>query len=115
LQGVVENYHPQHLNRAMRELNNTSYEIIKMDMVTLQHVCDKHNISKVDYLSLDVEGSELKVLKGIDFAKLDIELIGVEINYKDDEKQIYDILNKNGYSFLKKCGDWFFTKKNKHY
>jgi FkbM family methyltransferase len=111
LQGVVENYHPQHLNRAMRELNNKSYEIIKMDMVTLQQLCDKHNISKVDYLSLDVEGSELKVLKGIDFAKLDIKLIGVEINYKSDEAKIYDILNKNGYTFLKKCGDYFFTKK----
>jgi FkbM family methyltransferase len=110
LQGVVKNYHPTHLTRAMRELNNKSYEIIKMDMVPLQQLCDKHNISKVDYLSLDVEGSELKVLEGIDFAKLDITLIGVEINYNDDKGKIYDILNKNGYTFLQKCGDYFFTK-----
>lgn len=97
----------------MRELNNKSYEIIKMDMVTLQQLCDKHNISKVDYLSLDVEGSELKVLEGIDYAKLDIELIGVEINYKDDETKIYNILNKNGYTFITKCGDYFFAKMKK--
>ena len=111
LQGVVENYNPKHLERAMRELNNKSYEIIKMDMVPLQQLCDKHNISKVDYLSLDVEGSELNVLEGINFAKLDITLIGVEINYNDDKDKIYDILNKNGYTFLKQCGDYFFTKK----
>lgn len=111
LQGIVENYHPIHLNRVMQELNNKSYKIIKIDMVTLQEISDKYNISKVDYLSLDVEGSELKVLEGIDFVKLDIKLIGVEINYKDDEAKIYDILNKNGYTFLNKCGDYFFTKK----
>ena len=79
-------------------------------MVTLQELCNKYNICKVDYLSLDVEGSELKVLQGIDFSKLDIKLIGVEINYKEDESKIYNILNKNGYTFLKNCGDYFFIK-----
>jgi hypothetical protein len=78
--------------------------------VTLQQLCDKHNIFKVDYLSLDVEGSELKVLQGIDFTRLDIKIIGVEINYKEDQPKIFDILNKNGYTFLKHCGDYFFVK-----
>lgn len=54
LQGVIENYNPKHYFRAMRELNNKSYEVIEVDMVTLEQLCDKHNISKVDYLSLDV-------------------------------------------------------------
>lgn len=110
LQGVVENYNSKHFNRAMKELNNKSYNIIKLNMVTLQELCNKYNICKVDYLSLDVEGSELKVLEGIDFSKLDIKLIGVEINYKEDESKIYNILNKNGYTFLKNCGDYFFIK-----
>ena len=110
LQGIVENYHPIHLTSAMQELNNKSYKILKLNMVTLQQLSDKHTISKVDYLSLDVEGSELKVLEGIDFAKLDIKLIGVEINYNDDKNAIYEILNKNGYTFFKICGDHFFIK-----
>lgn len=110
LQGVIENYNPKHFNRAMKELNNKSYGIIKLNMVTLQELCNKYDIREVDYLSLDVEGSELKVLQGIDFSKLDIKLIGVEINYKEDETKIYNILNKNGYKFLEKCGDYFFIK-----
>ena len=111
LQGVVENYHPAHLNRTMRELNNATYELIQLKMVTLQEICEKYKISKVDYLSLDVEGSELKVLQGIDFSKVDIRLIGVEINYDNDKDSIYNILQKNGYTFLTKCGDYFFIKQ----
>lgn len=111
LQGVVENYNPKHFDRIIREMDNKPYEIIKLNMVTLQELCDKHNICKVDYLSIDVEGSELKVLKGIDFAKLDITLIGVEVNYEEDKNEIYNILNKNGYIFLKEVGDHFFIKK----
>jgi FkbM family methyltransferase len=111
LQGILENYHPKHLERAIRELNNAPYEIKKLNMVTLQELCDKYNLSKIDYLSLDVEGSEFKVLQGINFEKLDIKLIGVEINYPDNKNDIFNILNKNGYTFLKKCGDYFFVKK----
>jgi len=69
------------------------------------------NIIYVKYLSLDVEGSELKVLQGIDFSKLDIKLIGVEINYHEDKEEIYNILNKNGYTYLITLGDHFFIKK----
>jgi FkbM family methyltransferase len=111
LQGVIENYNTKHFDRIIRELKSKPYEIIKMNMVTLQELCDKYNICKVDYLSLDVEGSELKVLEGIDFSKLDIELIGVEINYDEDKNKIYNILNKNGYTFIKRVGDHFFIKK----
>jgi len=112
LQGILENYHPKHLERAIRELNNAPYEIKKLNMVTLQELCDKYNLSKIDYLSLDVEGSEFKVLQGINFEKLDIKLIGVEINYLENKNDIFNILNKNGYTFLKKCGDYFFVKND---
>ena len=112
MQGILENYHPKHLERAIRELNNAPYEIKKLNMVTLQELCDKYNLSKIDYLSLDVEGSEFKVLQGINFEKLDIKLIGVEINYLENKNDIFNILNKNGYTFLKKCGDYFFVKND---
>ena len=82
-----------------------------MDTTTLQKICEKYKIYNIDYLSLDVEGSELKVLQGIDFNKINITLIGVEINYEEDKKAIFDILNNNNYIFIKKFGDYFFKKK----
>lgn len=113
LQGIMENYNKKHLNRIRNELNNDSkfYNIIKMDTTTLQKICEKYKIYNIDYLSLDVEGSELKVLQGIDFNKINITLIGVEINYEEDKKAIFDILNNNNYIFIKKFGDYFFKKK----
>jgi FkbM family methyltransferase len=113
LQGIKQQYNSKHLSRIMKELNydNNSYNIININMTTLQNLCNKYNLTHIDYLSLDVEGSELIVLKGIDFKKSNIKLIGVEINYEDDKKEIFDILLKNGYKFIKKQGDYFFEKQ----
>lgn len=47
---------------------------------TLASILKKHHIKKVDLLSLDVEGYELEVLKGIDFGAVDIRNILIEIN-----------------------------------
>ena len=112
LQGVVQNYNPKHVKRINRELGKDyKYEIIKLKMTTLQNLCEKYGLLNIDYLSLDVEGSELQVLQGIDFDKINIKLIGVEINYKEDEEEIFHILEKNKYKFLKRQGDYFFEKK----
>jgi hypothetical protein len=80
-------------------------------MTTLQNLCEKYKLYDIDYLTLDVEGSELKVLQGIDFKKINIKLIGVEINYNEDKKDIFTILIKNNYKFISKVGgDYFFEK-----
>lgn len=42
-----------------------------------------HKMDKIDFLSLDVEGYELEVLKGIDFETTDIKFILIEVNLKD--------------------------------
>ena len=44
------------------------------------------NTNKVDYFSLDVEGCELEVLKGINLKKLDITTFSVEHNNYQDQK-----------------------------
>lgn len=41
----------------------------KKQCCTLQYLIDKHNLTNIDFFSLDVEGYEIEVLKGIDFQK----------------------------------------------
>lgn len=61
---------------------------------TLNSILSENNICNVDFFSLDVEGYELEVLKGIDFNKIYIRYILVEIlDYKDKAK-IDDFLKK---------------------
>lgn len=111
LQGILKNYNPKHLNRTMTELKNKDYKIIQLNMTTLQKLLNKYKLYNIDYLSLDVEGSELQVLKGIDFLKSNIKLIGVEINYNEDKNDIFKFLLDNNYTFITKQGDYFFERK----
>lgn len=50
---------------------------------TLQSILDEHNVNKIDFLSLDVEGYELEALKGLDFSKTDIRFLLIEVNLRD--------------------------------
>jgi len=51
---------------------------------TLTAVLDRHNIAHVDFLSLDVEGYELQVLKGLDLERYRPGLMLIEARYRDD-------------------------------
>ena len=63
---------------------------------------------KVDYFSLDIEGAEHAVLSTIDFKKVDISIMSIEVNHAGDifEGTRQDIINllSNGYSTVPKNG-----------
>ncbi len=72
------------------------------------------NTNKVDYFSLDVEGSELEVLKGINLKKLDITTFSVGHNKSHETKiEIKKFLEANNYMILKESNnsDSYFIKK----
>ncbi len=47
---------------------------------TGRHILEKENIRHVDWLQIDVEGHELEVLKGFDFASTTIDVVSIESN-----------------------------------
>lgn len=49
---------------------------------TVQQVLDRGNVGTVDYLSLDVEGHELEVLKGVDWSRTRINVMTIEVTHK---------------------------------
>lgn len=54
--------------------------------------------STVDFLSIDTEGSEMKVLAGMDFRRWDVRFITVEHNYVDGKKDaIIEMLAPHGF------------------
>lgn len=73
---------------------------------TLEKVLDKFNAPNViDYLSLDVEGQEYNILSTFPFDKYKFRCITVEHNepHQGPKQQmmIRDLLEKNGYKFVK--------------
>jgi|ETNvirnome_6_100_1030635.scaffolds.fasta_scaffold01388_6 FkbM family methyltransferase len=85
LSGLLEGYHIRHLFRIVDELRQQGGDvnIVDMNCVTLKFLMEKHNVESIDYMSLDVEGKELDILKTIDFDAVDIRSISVENNYRD--------------------------------
>lgn len=68
---------------------------------TLQSVLEKCKLNRVDFFSLDVEGYEMEVLKGVDLNKVDIKFILVEVNLSDYTLEAMDTyLAQFGYKNL---------------
>lgn len=61
---------------------------------TLSEILDEYGVSKVDLLSLDVEGYEEHALQGIDFQRHHIEWILVEARYRAEvEEKLIPLYN----------------------
>ena len=109
LSGIMEFYNSQHLERIDRELEMYSNhpeghelysrkEQIPMKAVRLQTLFSKHNITKIDFISIDVEGAELQVLNSINFDKVDINVFMIENNYGLEKET--EFLSSKGYKLL---------------
>lgn len=66
---------------------------------SLQSLIDDTGFNEIDFLSLDVEGYELEVLKGIDFEKQSINFVLIEV-YEIDKNNIFDFMFKNNYILI---------------
>ena len=86
----------EHANRGVKFLEDASYRHTSGAIAkTLTKILEEANAPcKFDLLSLDVEGNELSVLKGIDFTKYLPKWIVVETR----DKSIEDFLRKFNYS-----------------
>ncbi|WP_394997185.1 FkbM family methyltransferase [uncultured Helicobacter sp.] len=113
LSGIVSAYDKRHLERIEREVRRFGGSInkIKMQGARFDSIMKNHQ-RHIDYLSIDVEGGEMGILKSIDFSAYDITLIGIENNYYTNE--IPNFLHDKGYvKFIRLGCDEFYTKPHK--
>jgi FkbM family methyltransferase len=111
LSGFVDLYDEKHVERVNSEVKKHGGYINKIIIKSkkLQTILDDSCVNKVDYLSIDTEGSELSILKGIDFSRVDIKLISVENNNYNNDVELF--LSEKGYKkFIRVCGDDFYER-----
>ena len=100
-----------HHNRAAKstitkKFGSNAKEIKKINSNTLDNIIEnsKFKDSKIDFVSIDVEGNEINVLKGFDLKKYKPKLILLEFilpNQKEFyEKNIKEIMDSDVYKFL---------------
>jgi len=112
LSGIIETYDSSHIKRIENECETTngSYEDIDIPCYDINSLLEKNGFFKIDFLSIDTEGSEFEILKKIDFKKFDIGIIIVENNYNNNE--LREFLKSNNYGlFTKLSVDDVFVKQ----
>jgi len=93
-------------NTLSKEFGADSKTIKNIKTDTLTNFLNQNNLSdkKIDFMSIDVEGNELKVLEGLDFKTIKPSVILVEFripNVKEFyQKNITDVISSPIYNFM---------------
>lgn len=87
-----------------------SFEKITVKTITLEKLLDQNNIKSIDLLSLDTEGYELNILKGLNLNKYKPTFIIIEI-YNYQYIEILKVLEEYNYSLI--CNFSNYNKKEK--
>lgn len=104
--GIVKN-----LGKHKEELNKVENKTMMLKTSVLDDILIKHNVPKnIDYMNIDIEGSEYEVLKSFPFYKYRIKHISVEHNNEEPKRtEIYNLLTENGFYRERevKWDDWY--------
>ena len=99
-------------------IDKKDIKVKKIKTERLDNILDKYNFFKVDFMSIDIEGEEIKVLQTLDLRKFNNKYICIEIfdhNKKSIENNLKVIryLKKNGYILKDKTLiNYIYKKKN---
>jgi len=105
---------PINQQNSLKENNNA--QKIEIDCYKLNTILDKHKIKKIDYLNVDAEGNDFKVISTFDFKKFNPNLISIEFNDYNFNNLINSdisiLMEKNNYKFVSKFGvTCFYAQK----
>lgn len=83
---------------------------------TLQEVIDQNLTSnEIDFLSIDIEGEDIAILKSLDLNCYKIKAICVEHNYREGSSEIITYMDKSGYDLVysefSKNDYWFVLRR----
>lgn len=113
LNGLINEYDQKHIKRIEKESNSCT-RIVQVDTIRAQSIFDQYNVKHIDFCSIDTEGSELNVLKSIDFDKVTIDCFVIENNYCGNE--IHDFMSNFGYGKVATiAGDEFYINRKTNY
>ena len=102
--------HKERIRREKGEIEKIYVKTLTFDDLMSNYPDTKH----IDFMSIDVEGAEMSVLKAIDFKKFTFGFITVENNeeIRGDGKRLISFMEGHGYQvYLDYGGDIMFVPK----
>jgi FkbM family methyltransferase len=89
-----------------------TYEV---ETVSLNDLLAAHDVTSLDYLSVDTEGSELEILSSFGFDRVRPGVVTVEHNFTNARHAIHRLMLANGYHRVfeefSDWDDWYVTKE----
>lgn len=111
MSGLVKYYSSEHIKIIDNIINKYggTKNIFECECIDINNIFKLLNSSKIDLLSMDTEGSELSILKHIDFSLYCIDIIVIEVLYSQSD--ILDYMDSINYMKIAEVGyDWIFKK-----
>lgn len=104
LSGIAKDMSIVHMGHVLSEGNRmgAKRKIINVQTRILNEILEENKMYEIDFLSLDVEGAELKILQSIDFKKFHFKVIIYENG--EAEQTIRDFMKSKNFTFHKRLG-----------
>jgi hypothetical protein len=106
-----KDYPIRRINNMAKEAKLGNFKNYECKIEMLENIFKRHNIKIVDLAIIDVEGSELELLKGVNFRKIKINYFCIE-SYNFEKLKKFMI--KKNYKFVTKLHreDYVFKRIN---
>jgi FkbM family methyltransferase len=81
-----------------------------VDCEPMQSVLSSHSVRNVDFMSIDVEGSELRVLRGFNFNETKVRVLVIDLRKEDGAKEIQSraLLKRQSFCLATRVGSTEF-------
>ncbi len=102
----------EYINKTEVEINNLSTRKIKVNVKRLETLLDSIGVKKVDILSIDVEGWELEVMRGLNTKTVSCNIIIIEnllhsVHYNEYMESLgFELVEKIQYNYVYKSSNW---------
>jgi FkbM family methyltransferase len=100
--GIKDTIEPGHWKRIEKNIPTQMRTTVEVPCLPLKDALDTAGLKRIDYMSIDVEGAEFKILSVFPFKEYDVKVFGIEDNFGNPA--LDELLAKNGYAKISRVG-----------
>lgn len=100
--GLRERIEAPHRYRIERMVQRDQMEVMEVAVHDLAWLAERHGLHRVDFMSIDTEGSEEVIVRAFPWERLEVEVFCIENNF--DNTAIPELMAARGYRKLAHLG-----------
>ena len=107
--GASAEYARDDMHKDIRDAYAAAGQVMTLESISLDDFLEQHNAPrKIDYISIDTEGSEYEILKDFPFDKWDVHLMTIEHNHTKRRQDIRALMKLHNYNCTEMdFDDWY--------